>query len=42
VRDGRIALFYMLKNSLSDCRPVVRFSADEAKTWSGLRHFLSP
>ena len=34
LRDGRIALFYMRKNSLLDCRPVVRFSTDEAKTWS--------
>jgi hypothetical protein len=31
--DGRIALFCLRKNSLSDCRPVVRFSTDEAKTW---------
>lgn len=32
--DGRIALFYMRKKSLQDCRPVVRFSSDEAVTWS--------
>lgn len=32
--DGRIALFYMRKNSLADCRPVMRISTDEAKTWS--------
>jgi sialidase-1 len=32
--DGRIALFYLRKNSGVDCRPVVRFSGDEAKTWS--------
>lgn len=32
--DGRIALFYLRKNSLSDCRPLVRFSNDEAKSWS--------
>lgn len=32
--DGRIALFYMRKNSLSDCRPVVRFSSDEGQSWS--------
>ncbi|QDT01919.1 Carbohydrate acetyl esterase/feruloyl esterase precursor [Rubripirellula lacrimiformis] len=32
--DNRIALFYLRKNSLTDCRPVVRFSSDEAKTWS--------
>lgn len=32
--DGKIALFYLQKNSLTDCRPVVRFSSDEAVTWS--------
>ncbi len=32
--DGSIALFYLLKNSLTDCRPVMRISKDEAKTWS--------
>lgn len=34
LQDGRLALFYLEKNSLTDCRPVVRFSADEATTWS--------
>ena len=29
-----IGLFYMLKNSLEDCRPVMRVSSDEARTWS--------
>lgn len=32
--DGRIALFYLRKNSLDDCRPWIRFSEDEAETWS--------
>ncbi|MCA9171766.1 MAG: exo-alpha-sialidase, partial [Planctomycetales bacterium] len=32
--DGRIAVFYARKNSLQDCRPIVRFSSDEAVTWS--------
>ena len=32
--DGRIALFYLRKNSLTDCRPCLRFSGDEGKTWS--------
>lgn len=32
--DGRIAFFYLRKNSMHDCRPVVRFSSDEAKSWS--------
>lgn len=34
LKDGRIALFYVRKNSIADCRPYVRFSSDEAKTWS--------
>jgi len=34
LHDGRIALFYLQKNSLTDCRPVVRFSSDEAVSWS--------
>lgn len=33
LQDGRLALFYLEKNSLVDCRPVVRFSTDEAKSW---------
>ncbi len=32
--DGRIMLLYLRKNSSSDCRPYVRFSTDEATTWS--------
>ncbi len=32
--DGRIALFYARKNSITDCRPYLRFSDDEAQTWS--------
>lgn len=32
--DGRIAMFFAVKNSLADCRPFVQFSADEAATWS--------
>ncbi|TWT91765.1 exo-alpha-sialidase [Stieleria varia] len=32
--DGRIAMFYLRKNSTADCRPVVRYSSDETKTWS--------
>jgi sialidase-1 len=34
LKDGRIALFYLRKNSVSDCRPYLRYSSDEAKTWS--------
>lgn len=32
--DGRIAMFYLRKQSLSDCRPLVRFSSDEMQSWS--------
>jgi predicted neuraminidase len=31
--DGRIGLFYLRKNALSDCRLFLRTSADEGKTW---------
>ena len=34
LHDGRIALFYLVKNGLHDCRLRVRFSEDEAKTWT--------
>lgn len=32
--NGDIALFYLRKNSESDCLPMMRISKDEAKTWS--------
>ncbi|MFT4689836.1 MAG: sialidase-1 [Limisphaerales bacterium] len=34
LQGGDIALFYLRKNSLEDCRPQLRISKDEAKTWS--------
>lgn len=34
LQDGRIALFYARKQALTDCRPFLHFSDDEAKTWS--------
>jgi sialidase-1 len=34
LQNGEIALFYLKKNSTVDCIPMVRFSKDEAKTWS--------
>lgn len=33
LRDGRIALVYLRKNSISDCRPYIRISSDEGETW---------
>jgi predicted neuraminidase len=32
--DGRIALFYLIKNSGTDCRLYMRSSSDEAQTWN--------
>ena len=32
--SGKLAFFYVLKNSWLDCRPYVRFSSDEGVTWS--------
>ncbi len=34
MNNGEIALFYLRKNSTTDCLPMVRFSKDEASTWS--------
>lgn len=34
LQNGQIALFYLRKNSTSDCIPYMRISSDEAKTWS--------
>jgi Neuraminidase (sialidase) len=33
LHNGEIALFYLRKNSDSDCIPMLRISADEAATW---------
>ena len=34
LQSGQIALFYLIKNSLHDCRPWMQVSTDEAQTWS--------
>lgn len=34
LKSGAIAFFYLRKNSDYDCRPYLRISKDEAKTWS--------
>lgn len=34
LQNGEIALFYLRKNSARDCIPMVRFSRDEAKSWT--------
>lgn len=37
LKNGEIALFYLRKNSRTDCIPYIRISNDEAKTWSDPR-----
>ena len=34
LKNNEIAMFYLRKNSSTDCRPYVRFSKDEGKSWS--------
>lgn len=34
LKNGEIALFYLRKNSVTDCIPFIRISKDEARTWS--------
>lgn len=34
LKDGRIGLWYLKKNSETDCKPLLRISSDEGKTWS--------
>ena len=34
LQNGNIALFYLRKNSTTDCIPMMRISTDEAGTWS--------
>ncbi len=40
--DGRIALFHLIKTSLVNCRPVVRFSSDEGLSWSTPTEIVPP
>ena len=39
-RRDDLALFYLKKNSDSDCRPVLRVSSDEGRTWSAARQIV--
>lgn len=41
LQDGRIALFYLDKHTLGDCRPCVRFSQDEGENWSPAQHCIT-
>jgi Neuraminidase (sialidase) len=38
--SGKLALFYLLKNSWIDCRPHLRLSTDDGQTWSEARCIL--
>jgi Neuraminidase (sialidase) len=40
LQNGEIALFYLKKDSHSECMPMVRFSSDEGKTWSEPQHCI--
>jgi len=42
LQSGRIALFYLVKNDLHDCKPYVRISPDEGKTWSEPTLMVTP
>jgi hypothetical protein len=39
--NGNIGLFYLRKNSGTDCRPIFRISQDEARTWSAPRDIIT-
>jgi hypothetical protein len=42
LRSGEIALFYLRKNAWDDCRPYLRLSTDEAKTWTEPKLCIEP
>ncbi|HPO11965.1 MAG TPA: sialidase family protein [Candidatus Hydrogenedentes bacterium] len=42
LKSGPIAFFYLRKNSDADCRPYLRISTDEAKTWSEPQLCIEP
>ena len=41
LKNGEIALFYLVKNSDHDLKPWAAFSSDEAKTWTGKVQMVS-
>jgi Neuraminidase (sialidase) len=41
LKDGSIGLFYLRKNSLADCRPLMRATTDEGKSWSQPRECIT-
>lgn len=40
--NNDIALFYLIKNSIYDCYPVIRISKDEGETWSEAIPCINP
>jgi hypothetical protein len=42
LKTGEIALFFCVKNSEDDCRPYMRKSADEARSWGELVPIAKP
>lgn len=40
LKSGKLAMFYLVKNSWIDCRPVIRYSEDEGATWSEPRRVV--
>lgn len=42
IRGGKLALFYLRKNSAADCCPVMRVSTDESETWSAETDCIAP
>ncbi len=42
LKSGEAALFYLRKNSDFDCRPYMRISTDETKTWSSPALCIEP
>jgi sialidase-1 len=39
--SGKLAIFYVVKNSGLDCRPYLRVSADEGESWSAPRRVIA-
>ena len=42
LKSGKIALFYLVKNGLHDCKPYVQLSSDETASWSEPRLMVTP
>ncbi len=42
LKSGKIALFYLVKNGLHDCKPYVQLSSNETLSWSEPRLMVTP